>query len=86
VLVVVAAIGAEDMFEVASADDKDPIEAVGADGAYAALGEGVRVRRLDRCGDHFDALAAEDLVEGVAELRVAIVDGGTETAALRRVA
>src|SRR6266545_25815 len=62
------------MFEVAPAEDEDPAEAVSADGAHPALGEGVGVRRLDRGGDHFDALAAEDFVEGVAELGVAIVD------------
>src|SRR6266540_2916830 len=62
------------MFEVAPAEDEDPVEAVSADGAHPALGEGVGVRRLDRGGDHFDALAAEDFVEGVAELGVAIVD------------
>src|SRR5437016_1529021 len=39
-----------------------------------ALGKRVRLRSLDRCSDDLDPLAAEDLVEGAAELRVAIVD------------
>src|SRR6266545_5617372 len=58
------------MFEVAPAEDEDPVEAVSADGAHPALGEGVGVRRLDRGGDHFDALAAEDFVEGVGVRRL----------------
>jgi hypothetical protein len=72
--VVVAAVDAEYLFEVAAAEDQDPVEAVGAECANPALGEGVRIRRLNRCADHFDAFSAEDLVEGVVELRVAIVD------------
>jgi len=54
--------------------DQDPVEAVGADCANPALGEGVGVRRSDRGSDDFDAFGAEDLVEGMAEFRVAIVD------------
>ena len=74
VLVVVAAVDAEHVLEVAAAEDEDPVEAVGADRAHPALGVGVRVRRLHRRPDHLDAFGAEDLVEGVAELRVAIMD------------
>jgi hypothetical protein len=50
VLVVVAAVDAEDVFEVAPAEDEDPVEAVSADGAHPALGEGVGVRRLTAVG------------------------------------
>src|SRR5918994_6328732 len=78
VLVVVAAVDAEHVLEVAAAEDEDAVEAVGADGADPALGEGVRVRRLDGCADYLDAFAPEDVVEGVAELRVAIVDENPE--------
>ena len=53
--------------------DVGPVGAFSTGGADPAFGEGVRVRRLDRRADHLDALGAEDLVEGVAELRVAIV-------------
>jgi hypothetical protein len=74
VFVVVAAVDAEDVLEVAASEDEDPVEAVGAQRSYPAFGVGVRVRRLDRRADHLDALGAEDLVEGVAELRVAVVD------------
>src|SRR6266545_1748333 len=56
---------------MAAPDDEDAIEAVAADGAHPALGECVRVRRSDR---RPDPLGAEDLVEGAAELRVAVMD------------
>jgi hypothetical protein len=39
-----------------------------------ALGKCVRLRSLDRGSDDLDPLAAEDLLEGAGELRVAIVD------------
>jgi hypothetical protein len=42
--------------------------------ADPALVERVRAWRLNRRADHLDAFSAEDIVEGVAELRVAIVD------------
>ena len=43
VLVVVAAVDAEHVFEVASAEDQDPVETVGSDRADPELREGVRV-------------------------------------------
>ena len=72
--VVVPNIDAQDVLELAAAEDEDPVEAVGAHGADSALGEGVCVWRLDRGPDHFDVLGAEDLVERAAELAVAIMD------------
>src|SRR5262249_43290607 len=39
-----------------------------------ALGVGVCLRRVDRRVDHLDAVAAEDFVEGGAELAVRVVD------------
>src|SRR5215210_6917778 len=74
VLVVMATVDAEHVLEMTSAEDEDPVEAVGAERSYPAFGVGVRVRRLDRRADHLDALGAEDLVEGMAELRIAVVD------------
>src|ERR687888_475641 len=53
---------------MAVADDQQPIEAFGADGADEALGVGVRLWCADRRVDHLDAFAAEDLVEGSREL------------------
>ncbi len=68
------AVDAEHVLEMAAADDEDPVEAVGADGPHPAFGVGVRVRCLDGRVDHLDALGAEDLIEGAAELLVAVVD------------
>src|SRR5918996_83603 len=45
---------------------------------HPAFGVGVRVWRLDGRADYLDALGAEDLVEGVAELLVAVVDEESE--------
>src|SRR6266508_4154497 len=59
---------------MAVAEDQDSVEAVGTNGADPALGEGVRVRRLERSENNLHALRPEDLVEGVAELRLAIMD------------
>jgi hypothetical protein len=70
----VVAVDAEHVLEVVAAEDEDAIEAVGAERTYPAFGVGVRVRCLDRCADHLDALAAEDLVEDVTELCVPVVD------------
>ena len=84
--VVVPAVDAEHVLEMSSAEDQDPVEAVGADRADPAFGVGVRVRRLDRCADHLDGLGAEDLVEGVAELGVAVVDQEPEGLLLSGVA
>src|SRR6266516_4854439 len=69
-----AAVDAEHLPEVAVAEDEDAVEAVGANRAHPTLGEGVRVRGLNWRADDLDALGVEDLVEGVAELRVAIMD------------
>ena len=74
VLVVVAAVDAEQVLEVAAAEGEDPVETLSAERADPALGVGVRVRRLDGRADHPEALGAKDLVEGVAELGVAIMD------------
>ena len=74
VLVVVAAVDAEHVLEMAAAEDEDPVKTLSAESADPALGVGVRVRRPDGRADHPEALSPEDLVEGVAELRVAVVD------------
>jgi hypothetical protein len=59
--VVVGRVGVEHCLEVAAADDQQPVETLGADGADEALGVGVRLRCPDRCADDLDPLAAEDL-------------------------
>jgi hypothetical protein len=42
--VVVVAVDAEHVFEVAATDDQEVVEAVGANGAHPALGVGVPAR------------------------------------------
>jgi hypothetical protein len=76
--VVMAGVDAEHMFELAAAENEESIETVVPDRQYPALGVRVRVRRLDRCADHGDPFALEDVVEAAAELGVAIVDEETE--------
>src|SRR6266542_7128578 len=73
-LVEVADVDVEDMLELAATEDQEPVEALPAHAADPAFGVGVRVRRLDRRPDDLHAFAAEDAVEGAAELRVAVVD------------
>jgi hypothetical protein len=72
--VVVSRVGAEHVLEMSAADDQQPVETLGADGADEALGVGVCLWRTDRRMDHIDAFAAEDLVEGCTELAVPVMD------------
>jgi hypothetical protein len=67
-------VDAEHALEVAATEDQQPVETFGADSADEALGVRVCLRCADRCLDHRDAFAAEGLVEGAAELAVAVVD------------
>ncbi len=76
--VVVVGVGAEDVFELAAAEDEQAVEALATDAADPALGMCVRVRCLDRRADHSHSLAREDLIEAAAELGVAIVDEEAE--------
>jgi hypothetical protein len=75
-------VHAQDSFEVSASDDEDAIEAFVADGSHPALSERVRLRSFNRSPDHLDPLSREDLVEGAAELRVAIMDQQLEAALL----
>jgi hypothetical protein len=72
--VVVLHVDAQDPFKMSSVCDQEPIETVTADRADPAFGEGVRVRRPKRGADDLDVFATEDIVEGEAELAVAVVD------------
>jgi hypothetical protein len=73
-LVEVADVDAEDVLELAAAEDQEPVEALPPDASDPAFRVRARVRCLDRRPDDLDALAAEDAVDGAAELRVAVVD------------
>src|ERR1035441_8362349 len=60
--------------EVTSADDQHPVEALPADRADEALGEGIGTRSSVRCAGDPGALGAKDLVEAGRELGIAIPD------------
>ena len=62
--VVVVGVDAKDVLEVASAEDQQPVQTLGTDGANEPFRDRVRLRRSHRCLDDPDAFAAEDLVEG----------------------
>ena len=76
--VVVVGIGAEDVFQLAAAEDEQAVEALATHTADPALGVCVRVRCLDGCADHTDSLALGDVIAAAAELGVAIVDKEAE--------
>jgi hypothetical protein len=61
-------VDVEHMLELAAVDDQDPVEALSPECADPTLGVRVRVRRLERRSDDLHSLAADDLVEGAAEL------------------
>jgi hypothetical protein len=67
-------VAAQDTFEVAAADDQEPVETLRSDGADEPLRVRVRLRRSDRRADYRETFAVEDLVEGSGELAVVIVD------------
>ena len=72
--VVVVDVDAHGAFELPAAADQEAVEAVAADGAYEAFGERICLRCAKRGTDDLDAFDAEDLVEGAAELAIAVVD------------
>jgi hypothetical protein len=70
--VVVLDIDPKDLLEVATPDDQQPVQALGAHRPDPALRVGVRVRRLHRRQQHLGALGAEHVVEAAGELRVVV--------------
>src|SRR5438552_10240606 len=72
--VVVVDKHAEHALEVASVNDQEPVETLGASGADEALGDRVRLRRSHRRLDDLDPFAGEDGVEVAGELAVAVAD------------
>ena len=72
--VVVLDVLAEDVIEVAPAENEQRVQALLAQRAHEALSVRVGVRRPERGAYHPDPLGPEDLLEGRAELRIAIVD------------
>jgi hypothetical protein len=70
--VVMSHVDSKDSVQVRASHDQQPVQALGTDRADKPFCDGVRVGRLDRCQPHLGALRAEEVVEGAAELRVAI--------------
>jgi hypothetical protein len=72
--VVVLDVDPEDLLQATTADDQQPVEALGTDRTDPTLGVGIRVRRLDRRHQHLGTLGAEHLVEPVTKLGVAVAE------------
>ena len=72
--VVVLDIAVEDAKEVAAAGEQEMVQAFPAHGADPALGDGVGVRGLYRCGDDLGADRAPEVIEGPGERAVAVAD------------
>jgi hypothetical protein len=83
-LVEVGDVDAEDVLELAAAEDEKPVEALSAHARDPAFGVGARVRRLDRRLHDLDAFTGEAAVEGAAELRVTAVGPGSAAAGRAR--
>ena len=73
VFVVVPDVDPQDPLEVATANDQQPVQALGADRRHPALGVRVRPGRLHRRQDHLATVRAEPVVEAAGERRVPIV-------------
>jgi hypothetical protein len=71
---VLADVDAEDLLELAAADDQQPVEALTAEASNPALDVRVRVRRPEGRPDDPDASAIKDPFERCRELAVAVVD------------
>jgi hypothetical protein len=76
--VVMARVDAKDVFELAAAEDEQPVEAFATYAADPALGVCVRLRCPNGCADHRDPLASKDVIAAAAELGVAIMDEEAE--------
>jgi hypothetical protein len=74
VFVVVRHVLREDLLEVTTTEDEEPVETLSAGRAYESLGDRVRTRRSNGRLDDPNALSAEHLVEAGGELRVSVPD------------
>ena len=73
-LVIVPDVVSKDCFEMMTAENERPVEALFPYGPYPPLRDRVRTRRSHRCLDHLYAFGGEHLVEAGGELRVAVSD------------
>src|SRR6266545_8273497 len=70
--VVVLDVDPQDLLQMAAPNDRQPIQALGADGADPPFCVRVRRRRPHWCHQHLAALVAEHLVEPATELRIPV--------------
>jgi hypothetical protein len=64
----------EDVLEVASGEDEQPVQALLPDGSDPSLADGVGTRRPDGGADHPHVFGRKHLIERTAELAVAVMD------------
>jgi hypothetical protein len=67
-------VDAQYVLKGAPAEDQEPVQTLGTDGANEPLSDRVRLRRAQRRLHDPDAFAAEDLVEGAAVFAVPVAD------------
>jgi hypothetical protein len=72
--VVMIDVDAQDALEVSTISNEQPVEALRTHGLHESLGDGVRLGCAKRGPHDLKALAPEDLIEGLRELAVAVVD------------
>ena len=72
--VVVLDIDPQDLLQVASSYDQEPVQALGADRADPSFRVGVRPGRFHRRHQHLAAFRAEHVVEAAGELRVPVTE------------
>ncbi len=72
--VVVLDVDPEHLFQVASPDDQQPVQALSPHRRDPPLRERVRVGRLERGAQHRGALRPEHIVEAATELRVTVAE------------
>jgi hypothetical protein len=71
--VVMANVDLEDALEVATGEDRQPVQALGPDRSDPSLAEGVGTRCPDGSADDLEPLDYEHLIERTAELGVAVM-------------
>lgn len=72
--VVMIDVDAQNALVVSTISNEQPVQALRTHGPHASLGDGVRPGRAKRSPHDLKALATEDLVEGMRERAVAVVD------------
>jgi hypothetical protein len=82
--VVVLDICPKDLRQMATSDNQQPVQALGADRADPPFRVRIRSGRLDRCHQHLPTLGAEHLVEAPGEFRVAVAQQGSASVVLAR--